>query len=162
MEAAEAAPLVESKHLHMTAGLLDFPAVAFYTQRMITAYILGLLATTSLLMAWFMSGMPYHVLDLLSKVSFRADLILRTALDLMHKDTTFDMNTAVTLAATAHPKWVNLLVELFGCRICLSFHASFWVSVVMTICGSLPWYFVPAATLSWPYLSNYLLSQLKH
>lgn len=143
-----------------TLLLLDTHAAGFYTGGVIylTEYIIGLQIVTSLLMAWFMSGLPTHVLSAAGRLLPAVERHYLTALRL--SDPNLSVLEAMNIVVADSSSVVRLLVELLSCRICLSFHVSFWVSLAMWLCNDLPILFIPAATLSWPYLANLLLTKL--
>lgn len=128
-------------------------------QELLTHYIIGMLITTSLLMAWFESGLPYHVFDLLGVVfpwfkdnfSNTAGIVVRTRKD---------WDSMVTAVGEFTSPVASLLCELVSCRVCLSFHLSLWVSAIVWLLTDAPATFIVAATLTWPYLSNFLLTKL--
>ena len=72
-----------------------------------------------------------------------------------------DWDNAVFIRTIGQPFYVQLLVELLSCKVCLSFHLSFWISLIIVVCTPIAWPFIPVATLSWPYLVNVLLTKLK-
>lgn len=116
----------------------------------ITAYVIGLFAATSLLLAWFHSGLPIHVIGFLRIFGFRKnDTDFWTTLD-------SDWQTALNVY------YPNLLSELLTCPVCLSFHVSFWVGVASFLLDSeltLVYPFITA--VSWPVLANLILKQFK-
>lgn len=109
-------------------------------------------------MAWFMSGLPAHVLSAAGRVFPTIEGYYLTALKL--SDPKFSILEAMNVAVADSSSAVRLLVELLSCRVCLSFHLSFWVSLLVWLCGDLPILFIPVATLTWPYTANLLLTKL--
>jgi hypothetical protein len=122
-------------------------------------YTLGVLATSSLLMAWFGSGLALHVADLL-RLIFPNSKLLQEATQEFVASSKEDWVIAVETRAMSYPWWVQLLTELLFCRICLSFHASFWCSLALVLTTDATWLFIPVAVLTWPYLVNVLLKKV--
>lgn len=116
------------------------------------AYILGFLATTSLAMAWFYSALPIHLTNVLRWFGWHAD------------DDEFwaQMWTWQQWADTINIWHPNLLSELLTCRICLSFHISFWVGLSSFIFVSAPLYYPLLTAVTWPILVNLVLTKLNH
>lgn len=136
-------------------------AILQRVQELLTHYVVGVLATTSLMMAWFESGLPYHVFDLLGYVfPWFKDNFRDTAGTVV--TTRKDWDALVTASGMFTSPVAALFCELVSCRVCLSFHASFWVSVVMYATLDTPVLFIAAAALTWPYIINFLLTKLHH
>lgn len=116
------------------------------------AYILGFLATASLAMAWFYSALPIHLTNVLRWFGWHAD------------DDEFwaQMWTWQQWADTINIWHPNLLSELLTCRICLSFHISFWVGLSSFIFVSAPFYYPLLTAVTWPILVNLALTKLNH
>jgi hypothetical protein len=116
------------------------------------AYILGFLATASLAMAWFYSALPIHLTNILRWFGWHAD------------DDEFwaQMWTWQQWADTINIWHPNLLSELLTCRICLSFHISFWVGLSSFIFVSAPFYYPLLTAVTWPILVNLALTKLNH
>lgn len=123
-------------------------------------YITGCLGAASLAMAWFNSGLPVHVADVLALLFKKNEFIQGIAHDIVlgSRD---EWENAVYIRTIGHPFYVQLLVELFSCKVCLSFHLSFWISLFIVISTPISWPFIPVAVLSWPYMVNFLLNKLK-
>lgn len=114
------------------------------------AYATGLFAATSLLLAWFHSGLPIHVIGFLRIFGFRKN------------DTDFWATLDSDWQTALNVYYPNLLSELLTCPVCLSFHASFWVGVASFLLDSeltLVYPFITA--VSWPVLANLILKQFK-
>lgn len=116
------------------------------------AYILGFLATASLAMAWFYSALPIHLTNILRWFGWHAD------------DDEFwaQMWTWQQWADTINIWHPNLLSELLTCRICLSFHISFWIGLSSFIFVSAPFYYPLLTAVTWPILVNLALTKLNH
>ena len=123
-------------------------------------YVVGCLSAASLAMAWFNSGLPTHAADLLALIFKNNTFIKSIAHDIV-LGTRDDWDSAVFIRTIGQPFYVQLLVELLSCKVCLSFHLSFWISLIIVVCTPIAWPFIPVATLSWPYLVNVLLTKLK-
>lgn len=115
-------------------------------------YILGLLAASSIAMAWFCSALPIHLTELLRHLGWHSD------------DDEFwaQMWTWQQWADTINIRHPNLLTELLTCRICLSFHISFWVGLASLCFVDLPWYYPLITACTWPVLINLTLTKLTH
>lgn len=120
----------------------------------IIIYIIGCLGTSSLLLAWFHSGLPLHIFDFLKYIG-----LLKKAKEYPEfwENLITDWQLAITML------YPNLLSELITCPICLSFHISFWIGVVTLAFGlDLPFYYPIITAVSWPILSNLLIKLYKH
>ena len=140
----------------VTQSTLDLRSYRVYIKCMLDVlfiYAVGLLAVSSLLMAWFGSGLPLHVADLLRLVFPESELLKEVTQDFVASGKE-DWVVAVETRSMAYAWWVQLLVELLFCRICLSFHASFWCSLILTLVTPATWVLIPVAVLTWPYLVN--------
>lgn len=119
---------------------------------LVVIYILGFLAATSLTMAWFYSALPIHLTECLRFFGW-------------HKNDPEFWNSIVTWQQWAdainiwHP---NLLSELLTCRVCLSFHISFWIGLASMLFGATPWYYAGVTALTWPILINFTLTKLNY
>lgn len=118
--------------------------------QVISTYLVGLFAATSLLLAWFHSGLPIHVISVLKLFAFRRD----------DEDFWSTLHSDWQLALNIY--YPNLLSELLTCPVCLSFHVSFWVGVASFLLDlelTLVYPFITA--VSWPVLANLILKQFK-
>lgn len=124
-------------------------------------YILGLLAVSSLLMAWFFTELPvlvFHLLRWLGVLTIND--AFWNAIPLWYS-TRDDWSTAIST------HWSNFFAaSLLDCRFCLSFHLSFWISAAcfaVARCYNLefPAIMIVACTLSWPVLSNSIIKLAK-
>lgn len=114
-------------------------------------YIVGMLTAASLLLAWFQSGLPYHVLGLLEKLGWNKE----------HPSFWHAVREKWDDALNVY--YPNLLSELLSCPVCLSFHVSFWIGVgSLFIASDLCLWYPIVTALSWPILINILLSKVKH
>lgn len=116
------------------------------------AYILGFLATASLAMAWFYSALPIHLTNVLRWFGWHAD-------DDEFWAQMWTWQQWADIINIWHP---NLLSELLTCRICLSFHISFWVGLSSFIFVSAPFYYPLLTAVTWPILVNLALTKLNH
>lgn len=116
----------------------------------VITYAAGLFAATSLLLAWFHSGLPIHAIGFLRILGFRRN------------DTDFWTALYNDWQMTLNVYYPNLLSELLTCPVCLSFHVSFWVGVASFLLDlelTLVYPFITA--VSWPVLANLILKQFK-
>lgn len=115
-------------------------------------YILGFLASASLAMAWFYSALPIHLTNILRWFGWHAD------------DDEFwaQMWTWQQWADTINIWHPNLLSELLTCRICLSFHISFWVGLSSLLFVDASFYYPLLTAATWPILINLALTKLNH
>ena len=111
-------------------------------------FLLGMLITAGLHRAWFATQLPVHVFQLiywsgiwgLRKQWPPSDEIqfwLRHECEMW-----WTINT---------PSWVG---ELLSCQVCLSYHLSFWVAILMCAAGAPTW--ILGVWLAWPELINLL------
>lgn len=128
-------------------------------QDFLILYSVGLLASASLLMAWFGSGLPLHVADILS-VIFKDNELLSDITTSAVGNTKTDWEINVMVRSMHHNKAVQLLIELLLCRICLSFHVSFWISLTLAILTPATWALVPIAVCTWPVLVNLIIKKV--
>lgn len=120
-------------------------------------YIVGMLITASLLMAWFHSSAPIHVFYILKWMGWRSsDISFWAAIP--HWETTWE-EWSDHINLNLHP----CLATLLTCKYCLSFHVAFWVSFILTVCFCTVdfWCMIPLCTLSWPVLSIILVNKSK-
>lgn len=131
---------------------------------LITAYIIGALITASLLIAWFYSSLPLHVLYMLKRLHL-LQLQEEALWDMCPEFVAGDINWQELLIMGLKPSWFNnMIVDLLSCKICLSFHIGFWTSTVISlilfygfIACPVVFFLIPAATFSYPILSNLIL-----
>lgn len=105
-----------------------------FSQRVVDLYLLGFVITVNLLAAWFHSNFPQHLWNLLHRglnpVYTKDDLT----------------NAAIETYRNLGDLWV--------CPLCLGTWFSMFVSLIVATLGGLDgrqaFYFVTAATLSWP------------
>ena len=120
-------------------------------ETILTIYLLGCLAVASALMAWFGSGLPIHVLHVLRRLGYARGSDMWLTLE--EWTSTWD-DFSVAAAAYMSP----FVGELLTCPVCLSFHISFWLALVLWVFTSVPFVFVVAAVCTWPILANILKS----
>lgn len=114
-------------------------------------YILGLFAAASVTMAWFNSGLPLHVFHILNEL-----YILPVESE---EDDVWD--TIVSWEDWADKVNIylpSLLAELITCKVCLSFHISFWVGLLAAaLFPEIVWYHAFITMFTWPILINRLV-----
>lgn len=115
-------------------------------------YIIGLLAVSSFLMAWFDTDIMVHLLHLLRKLGWRKSDPEWWHPIPEHETTKDDLD----MYLAGYGKY-PLLDKLLSCPVCFSFHLSFWVSLVMYLLHIVPVEVALAQTLSYPVLSNAIL-----
>lgn len=120
-------------------------------ETILTIYVLGCLAVSSALMAWFGSGLPIHVLYMLKRVGYAKGSDMWNTLG----EWTSTWDDFSVAAAAYMPPFIG---ELITCPVCLSFHISFWLALAIWVFAPVPFVFVIAATCTWPILSNALKS----
>lgn len=123
----------------------------------LAAYIIGVLIVASLLMAWFYTSAPCHVLHLFRRLGWKKQF--PEFWELLGDEWT--MTTADFEWAMAQPCVPAFISTLVQCKYCFSFHVSFWTSAVFYILSDVPLLFIPAATFSWPVLAIYLMNKVK-
>lgn len=115
-------------------------------------YCLGCLAAMSLAMAWFCSALPIHLTEILKKLGWHSD-------DPEFWENMFTWQQWADTINIWHP---NLLTELITCRVCLSFHISFWIGAIIYCLCPVAWYFPGITAVTWPILINISLNILHH
>lgn len=113
-------------------------------------YAVGCLAAASLLLAWFHSGLPIHVIRLLRITGWNKD----------RNDFWDTLNSDWQTALNVY--YPNLLSELLTCPVCLSFHISFWVGVTSLLFIELPLWYPIITAVSWPILLNLVMLNFRH
>lgn len=113
-------------------------------------YIVGLLSAASLMLAWFHSGLPEHIIG-----TFRLIGVARNN----HE---FWEALATNWQDALNIYYPNLLSELLTCTVCLAFHVSFWVGLVSYILTDVPLYYPIITACSWPILINLILLKFRH
>lgn len=122
-------------------------------------YMLGLTATASLLMAWFMSDLPVHVFHVLRRLGWK-----RHRLDfwsMVPEDETTRQDFFDAVSVVLNPPIPYLLVDLLTCRICLSFHIAFWMASSMYLFTDMTLAHAALSALSWPIAANMVMSAFK-
>lgn len=118
---------------------------------------LTVLSVASLLTAWFSSTLPSHVFAVLQKLGFGKSN--HTAWESFDEFATLDWQS--WLAIHWSRSWLELFLgTLITCPICLSFHMSFWSSLVISAVTYYGWidapqvfFLVPMATVGAPILA---------
>lgn len=111
-------------------------------------YLIGIAITASLLMAWFNTPLPIHVLYRLKALGWKKqDSTFWSTLNPEWESTWLDFENVMNDTENGIPAWLCALVQ---CKYCFSFHIAFWVSLVLAITFSCGWEFVALSTFSWP------------
>lgn len=119
---------------------------------MIYEYIIGLLIISSLLLAWFNSDLPVHVFHFLRRLGWRNEPGFWEAIPEFETDRQRLFDYLVIDGR------LPLLVDLLSCRVCFSFHAALWVSVVMFLFTGIGCTQAIAQALSYPILANFIIN----
>ena len=121
-------------------------------------YITGALVCSSIMMYWFNTNLPVHIVQILHAAGYR-----RNDPEFWQSDTPIELWTRGDLnnwKFRTLPAWLDELTECHGC---FSFHVAFWVS---SSCTLLTWHGHDSLVLfvlacgGWPYISNYALNKL--
>ena len=122
-------------------------------------YILGSFCVSSMMMWWFTTNLPIHVVQILHWSGFKKDNKEFWESDTpIHLWTQFDFSQ---WKMRSIPAWLD---ELTSCPGCFSMHLSFWTSLVfyiLTWTGPDSFILFLLAWLGWPYISNLNLAILK-
>lgn len=125
---------------------------------LIFVYIAGALTCCSIMMYWFRTNLPVHIVQIINKLGYKKNDPLFWA-----SDTPIELWTRVDYNDWKFKSLPSWLDELSECPGCLSFHVAFWVSLV---CMLLTWQGYASFVLfvlacgGWPYISNYALCKL--
>ena len=120
---------------------------------MAVVYLLGLFAASSLIMAWFNSGLPLHVFEILDKLQ---------VLPIEEEDCWEELVSWNDWADKVSVCFPGLLSELLTCKVCLSFHVSFWIGIFLAvILQDIHWYHAFVSAFTWPVLINRLVPSSK-
>lgn len=124
-------------------------------ETLIAAYITVVLATASIMMAWFSSALAVHLTRFLDDIGLIR--LPKGFIDILEDSPDKDgWDTA--MAAYAYP----MVAELLACPVCLSFHISCWVSVVVLLANmSLGLGFVALCTATVPAVANIIYKLVK-
>lgn len=114
-------------------------------------YVVGLLAASSIAMAWFQSGLPIHVFQ-----------VLRLLTGWRSTDVAFWEGIEDDWELTLSVAYPSLLTELLTCPVCLSFHISFWTGVLSWCMLPVPLWYPLMTASTWPILINIFLTKTKH
>lgn len=126
---------------------------------LIFVYIAGALTCSSIMMFWFNTNLPIHIVQVLYKLGYR-----KKDSEFWASETPVELWTRRDFSSwkfRALPAWLD---ELSECHGCLSFHIAFWVallSALLTWKGYESFVFFYLAWGGWPYISNYALNKLK-
>jgi hypothetical protein len=125
----------------------------------IEIYILGSFCVSSMMMWWFNTNLPIHIVQILKKAGLK-----KNDKEFWEADTPIHLWTQMDFThwkMRSLPAWLD---ELTSCPGCLSMHLSFWTSLLIT---SLTYHGYESLTLfllawlGWPYISNVALAFLK-
>jgi len=125
----------------------------------IEIYILGSICVSSMMMWWFNTNLPIHIVQVLKKLGFR-----KSDKEFWASDTPIHLWTQMDFShwkMRSIPAWLD---ELTSCPGCLSMHLSFWTASLFT---ALTWKGYDSfvlfllAWLGWPYITNVALAFLK-
>ena len=125
----------------------------------IEIYILGSFCVSSMMMWWFTTNLPIHVVQILKWLGFKKE-----NKEFWESDTPIHLWTQMDFThwkMRSLPAWLD---ELTSCPGCLSMHLSFWTALFVTV---LTWHGYESlilfllAWLGWPYISNVALAFLK-
>lgn len=120
-------------------------------------FIICCFVVSSIKLAWFESSLPIHVYHILHKLT-KWNLGIPNWDNFKEHETTWE-EWADTISLGKYP----LIATLLTCPVCLSFHISFWVSLLIfliayiTSTAALAWWFIPVCTLTVPYIVNKIL-----
>lgn len=148
------------RNLHLTYIFIDPERLKRYKKDMtsvtLIAYIIGMLIVASLLMAWFYTTGPIHVLFILKRLGWQKDNEQLWEILGNEWEATWDtFINALAISTDALPDWLSALIQ---CKYCFSFHIAFWTSLAITVITQQHWLFVPAATFSWPVLAIIIMT----
>lgn len=122
-------------------------------------YIGGALTVSSMLMCWFNTNLPIHIVHVLKILGWR-----KHDTKIWESDTPIEFWTKVDLTSWKQrvlPAWLDELTECPGC---LSVHFSFWFALfisAITWRGAESFVLFVLACGGWPYISNIALAKLK-
>jgi hypothetical protein len=118
-------------------------------------YCLGLLFTSSLLVAWFDSDFPVYLFKLLQWLGWNRS----------RPNFWPDNQTMKVWQYQEWSDWEDLnlpdpVSHIMGCPVCMSFHLSFWVSVFFCCSGFWGWIDILPVAFSWPVIIHYCSEKL--
>ena len=121
----------------------------------IIAFIIVIFFVASLKLAWFETLLPVHVFHLIHKLGFNYGIKDWSNFK-EHESTRDDWEFFVANSPYC------LLTNLLTCTICLSFHLSFWCSLIVFLVSlftvfNISWIIIPVSTVTIPYIVNKLL-----
>jgi hypothetical protein len=90
-------------------------------------YFVGLLITNHLLLAWTHSNFPQHLWNAI------------------HKEASVFTKDDLTIAALRYGAWG----DLWTCPLCIGTWLGLFVAVVLFLCSSAPFLFIPLGAFSW-------------
>lgn len=125
----------------------------------IQTYLLGALCVSSVMMWWFNTNLPIHIVQILNKLGLK-----KNNKTFWYSETPIELWTQhdyVNWKMRSLPAWLD---ELTACTGCFSMHVSFWFALLLVSfniynCASFSFFLL--AWLGWPYISNVTLALLK-
>lgn len=125
----------------------------------IETYLVGSLCVCSMMLWWFTTNLPIHVVQIIKLLGYRKD-----DKSFWESDTPIELWTQMDLQDWKIRNLPSWLDELSSCPGCLSMHLSLWTSVLFNLvnvynCRSFSFFLL--AWLGWPYISNLALYTLK-
>ena len=125
----------------------------------IEIYILGSICVNSMMMWWFNTNLPIHIVQVLKKLGLKKD-----DKEFWESDTPIHLWTQMDFSQwkmRSIPAWLD---ELTSCPGCFSMHLSFWTAAFFTVLtwkGYDSFVLFLLAWLGWPYITNVALAFLK-
>ena len=119
----------------------------------IIAYFICVLFVASMKLAWFDTLLPVHVYHILHKFGF--NLGIKNWDEFPHHESTRE-DWEIQITQGKYP----ILADLLMCPICLSFHLSFWCSLIVFSIGyfiGISIFIIPATVFTAPYIVNKIL-----
>jgi hypothetical protein len=123
-------------------------------------YIMGALCVSSMMMWWFNTNLPIHIVQILKLCGFK-----KKDTAFWYSETPIELWTALDFNNWKMKNIPGWLDELTSCPGCLSMHLSFWTALFFTTLtwnGYESFLFFLLAWLGWPYISNLALAILKN
>jgi hypothetical protein len=119
-------------------------------------YLAGSFIVGSIMMWWFNTNLPIHVVQILKLAGFN-----KSKPEFYSSDTPIEFWTKVDFDEWKMKQLPVWLDELLACPGCLSMHISFWVALFITLLAKHDALFFFLAWGGWPYISNYYLVKLQ-
>ena len=135
------------------------------TESKVLFWAVGAGATSSILMWWFRTRLPIHVLEVLKVSLFwtKSSSFWVRSQEIGGKTFEVPLNN---FSSSDFEKWVEdkagkHVAELFSCPGCLSAHVSFWVALTGQLLVGFDSLLFISCWLTWPVISNAFLVYLK-